>query len=75
MAMKRLDPKERPLMEGDVLVLASGSAEVRLRVSKVDGAVVKLFDEAGVYRQMALSDVDRLLEEGHVTFAGEANRK
>lgn len=49
---------------GNVLVLNISDKARRLRVSKVDGNLVKLIDEAGVYSQMPIKNIENMLENG-----------
>jgi hypothetical protein len=50
----------------DVLIFKIGDKTNRSRVSKIDGNVVKLFDEGKGYRQIPYSNLKRLFDEGLV---------
>ncbi len=52
---------------GDILVFTVGNSVRRSRVSKVDGKVVKLFEEDGSYRQVSYENLEKMIEEGFVT--------
>lgn len=52
------------LQNDDILLITAGGQVTRCRVSKVDGNVVKLFDEAGSYRQMPYTVLVKMIEEG-----------
>ncbi|MBA1335321.1 MAG: hypothetical protein HPY66_0943 [Firmicutes bacterium] len=52
------------LQNGDTLLITAGGQVQRCRISKVDGNVVKLFDEAGSYRQMPYTILAKMIEEG-----------
>lgn len=49
---------------GDMIVIKVGDTEHKSKVSKVDGKVVKLLDEKGSYRQMAMKDLEEMINNG-----------
>lgn len=51
----------------DILIFAIGDKKNKCRVSKIDGNVVKLFEEDGTYRQMCYRDLKEMIEQGYVT--------
>jgi hypothetical protein len=48
----------------DIVVFNTPDRVFRSRVSKVDGNVVKLFEEDGSYRQMSRRDLEQMVEQG-----------
>ncbi|HHV45628.1 MAG TPA: hypothetical protein GXX53_01775 [Tissierellia bacterium] len=49
---------------GDIIVFNASDRMYKARVSKVDGNIVKLFEEDGTYRQMPLNNLKELVEKG-----------
>lgn len=48
----------------DIIILKVSDKVYRSRVSKVDGNVVKLFEENGTYRQMPINNLEKLIKDG-----------
>ena len=48
----------------DIVVFRTPGSVFRSRVSKVDGNVIKLFDEDGSYRQMCRRDLEEMVKQG-----------
>jgi hypothetical protein len=48
----------------DIVVFKTPDSVFKSRVSKVDGNVIKLFEEDGSYRQMARRDLVQMVEKG-----------
>ncbi|MDD2573710.1 MAG: hypothetical protein WCS98_04760 [Bacillota bacterium] len=48
----------------DIVVFKTPDRVLKSRVSKVDGNVIKLFEEDGSYRQMSRRDLERMVEKG-----------
>lgn len=48
----------------DILVFKTPNGVFKSRVSKVDGNVIKLFEEDGSYRQMPIRDLQKMVEQG-----------
>lgn len=51
---------------GDTLVFAVDNMTRRWTVSKVDGNVVKIFEEDGSYRQMPYTYLVEMFERGYI---------
>lgn len=51
---------------GDIVVFKTNGQEHKSVVSKVDGNVIKLFEEDGSYRQVAMVNLKDMLENGFV---------
>jgi len=51
------------LRGGEILEFQINNISKRWRISKVDGNVVKIFDEEGSYIQMPYNDLERLMNE------------
>lgn len=51
------------LRGGEVIEFQINNTSKRWRISKVDGNVVKIFDEEGSYMQMPYNDLERLINE------------
>jgi hypothetical protein len=50
----------------DILVFKTTDKTSRSRISKVDGYVVKLFEENGSYRQMSKKGLEEMIRQGFV---------
>lgn len=48
----------------DVVVFKTPDQVFKSRVSKVDGNVIKLFEEDGSYRQMSRRNLEQMIIEG-----------
>lgn len=51
---------------GEILIFKSEDTEKRWRVSKVDGNVVKIFEEDGTYKQMPYTYIKELYDKGYI---------
>ena len=51
---------------GDILIVKTDAGVKRWRISKIDGNVVKIFEEDGSYKQMPYNYLKELYEEGFV---------
>ncbi len=59
---------------GDVVVFNAQDKEYRSRVSKVDGHVVKLFEEDGSYRQMSMKNLEDMVRQGFAVMEKPDNK-
>lgn len=50
----------------DIVIFKTPNGVSRSRISKVDGHVVKLFEEDGSYRQMCRKDLEDMMDKGFV---------
>lgn len=52
------------LRGGETIIFNLGDVKARWRLSKIDGKLVKIFDENGTYKQMPYDNFMELLEKG-----------
>jgi hypothetical protein len=52
------------LDEGDIIVFKTSDEDKMSVVSKVDGNLVKLFEDDGSYRQISIKDLEAMVETG-----------
>ena len=57
----------------EILTITIAGKEKEWRLSKIDGKLVKYFDENGNYTQMPYESFKNLLEEGHVKMSSRSN--
>lgn len=60
------------LLGGETIILNVGDIERKWRLSKIDGKLVKYFDEDDNYKQMPYDNFMELLEKGHVKIIAKA---
>jgi len=52
------------LRGGETIIFNLGDIKTKWRLSKIDGKLVKIFDENGTYNQMPYNNFIELLEKG-----------
>ncbi len=52
------------LRGGEAIIFNLGDIKIKWRLSKIDGKLVKFFDENGTYNQMPYNNFIELLEKG-----------
>lgn len=52
------------LESGDIVVLKASAKELKSKISKIDGNVVKLLEENGSYRQMSRNTLEEMIKNG-----------
>jgi len=50
----------------DIVVFKTPGGVSKSRVSKVDGSLIKLFEQDGSYRQMSRKNLEQMVEQGFV---------
>lgn len=55
---------EMDIKHGDIIVFKTADKIYKNKVSKIDGNIVKLFTEDGLYRQMPINIVKDLIKDG-----------
>lgn len=61
------------LLGGETIIITIAGIERKWRLSKIDGKLVKYFDENGNYTQMPYENFMKLIEEEHVVIESHSS--